>query len=478
MSKTKTLFTVALLVLLGSMGAAQAQNLLYEVKVFTTPAAGARAGGEDEMSGGILLNFTPNPSNDLTVTLDYSVPLAGDIDSGSVGADSEGLTTSLTTTVAGSAENDDNDGNGTITITTIGNGENLLIRGVMLDVSDASGTVTVTVKVVSSDITDFIRIDGPSSATVIEDILVGVTATPDLKIVRTRGTGMEGITASLTLKESFKGAFMMGNMLEIESSGIPEGASLAAAVTNNPPDDPDDTPDAFPTSSYAVVEGVKAGVVTVRLGGMDNEETPNLMRGAPEKVELALTLTAEPDDEDISFPLDVGSIMAKVTFTGDGDDDGGSFTDAFTDYVTVFNIRPAQCELLFPVVTVIPATTEMNMWETAISVTNPAYGEEMASGGLTLTFYPMGAEPVVYETEMGSPGSGLDADGTLAPGGTYQVLISQILGSTDWGDSFQGHVHLLADYTHCTGVGWVTDWVGVNQAYSAVVISADTGTDE
>ena len=270
--------------------------------------------------------------------------------------------------------------NGTITITTIGNGENLLIRGVMLDVSDASGTVTVTVKVVSSDITDFIRIDGPSSATVIEDILVGVTATPDLKIVRTRGTGMEGITASLTLKESFKGAFMMGNMLEIESSGIPEGASLAAAVTNNPPDDPDDTPDAFPTSSYAVVEGVKAGVVTVRLGGMDNEETPNLMRGAPEKVELALTLTAKPDDEDISFPLDVGSIMAKVTFTGDGVGDGGSFTDAFTDYVTVFNIRPAQCELLFPVVTVIPATTEMNMWETAISVTNPAYGEEMASG--------------------------------------------------------------------------------------------------
>ena len=34
MSKTKTLFTVALLVLLGSMGAAQAQ-FLYEVNLFT-----------------------------------------------------------------------------------------------------------------------------------------------------------------------------------------------------------------------------------------------------------------------------------------------------------------------------------------------------------------------------------------------------------------------------------------------------------
>ena len=473
MSKTKTLFTMALLVLLGSMGAAQAQNRLYEIKVFTTPAEAARAGGEDEMSGGVLLNFTPQPSDTVTVTLDYSVPLAGDIVSGTVGSAGDGLTTSLNTTVEGEAENADNDGNGTITITMITPGDNLLIRGVMLDVSDASGTVTVTVKVVSSDESDFIRIDGPSSATVIEDILVGVTATPETEVVRTRGTGMGGITASLTLEESFKGAFIMGNMLEIESAGIPEGASLAAAVTNNPVDDPDDSPDAFPTSSYAVVEGVKDGVITVRLGGMDNEENPNLMRAAPAKVELALTLTADPDDDDaeISFPLARSSVMAKVTFTGDGDDDGGSFTDEFTDYVTVFNIRPAQCELLFPVVTVRDA------WNTAISVTNPAYADAMASGGLTFTFYGMGGTVAMYDTTVDTiAGVGLEDDGTLSPGGTYQVLASEILAAApDWGKTFQGHVHLLADYTNCTGLGWVTDWMGVNQAYSAVVIDADTG---
>ena len=54
-----------------------------------------------------------------------------------------------------------------------------------------------------------------------------------------------------------------------------------------------------------------------------------------------------------SFPLARGSIMAKATFTDmQGGDD--NFEDAFTDYVTVFNIRPAQCEILFPVVTVLP----------------------------------------------------------------------------------------------------------------------------
>ena len=274
MSKTKTFLSLSLLVLLGSMGAVQAQNRLYEVKLFTTPSEGARAGGEDEMSGGVLLNFTPMPSEDITVTLDYSVPLAGDIASTPASniANASGLTTSLGTTVEGEAKAEDNDDNGTITITTIASGSNLLIRGVMLDVSGASETVTVTVKVVSSDLSDFVRIDGPSSATVIEDILVGVIPTAETKVLRTRGTGMEGITASLTLKESFKGAFMMGNMLEIESSGIPEGASLAAAVTNNPvlaTGAEQDAMDAFAISSYAVVEGVKAGVVTVRLGGMD-----------------------------------------------------------------------------------------------------------------------------------------------------------------------------------------------------------------
>ena len=55
MSKTKTLFTMALLVLLGSMGAAQAQNF-SEVKLFTTPEDFAREGGKNEAAGSILLN--------------------------------------------------------------------------------------------------------------------------------------------------------------------------------------------------------------------------------------------------------------------------------------------------------------------------------------------------------------------------------------------------------------------------------------
>ena len=128
--------------------------------------------------------------------------------------------------VTGMAENEDNDDNGTITIDpSTGAGLNLLIQGVKLDVSGADGAVTVTLEVTAGT-DDFIRIDGPNSAMVIGGIKVGVEAETDSSIVRTRGTGMGGVTAELTLEESFDGAFMMGNELTIEFSGIPEGATL------------------------------------------------------------------------------------------------------------------------------------------------------------------------------------------------------------------------------------------------------------
>ena len=113
---------------------------------------------------------------------------------------------------------------------------------------------------------------------VIEDIKVGVEAKVTTVTVRTRGTGAGGVMASLTLKESFKGAFMTGNMVTVDSSGIPEGATLAAMVTSNPVANADcrSTPlthrrQRLPTLRW---RAVKDGSVTVTLGGMDNEETP------------------------------------------------------------------------------------------------------------------------------------------------------------------------------------------------------------
>ena len=57
---------------------------------------------------------------------------------------------------------------------------------------------------------DFLRIDGSSVATVVREIKVGVEASATAVTVRTRGTDAGGKMVSLTLKESFTGAFMDG----------------------------------------------------------------------------------------------------------------------------------------------------------------------------------------------------------------------------------------------------------------------------
>ena len=231
MSNTKTLFTVVLLVLLGSMVAAQAQNNTFvTTEMVTQSRPAARMGGASEMSGSVwLTSSTGKAAARTTFTLHYSVPLAGDIN-----ASNNVNYTSVNANVAGEAENnEDNDGNGTVVITGIMGMEptTLVVRNVMLDVSEASGPVTVTVEMKSSDPTDFLRFDGPNTDMVIDDIIIGVEAEADAGTVRTRGTGSGGETATLTLEEAYTDAFMMGDELDIVFSGIPDDATLTLEVT-------------------------------------------------------------------------------------------------------------------------------------------------------------------------------------------------------------------------------------------------------
>ena len=132
MRKHQTLL-IALALFLCSAVAAQAQNVFVITEMVTQPRAAARMGGESEMSGSVWLTFsTADAITNTTVTLHYSVPLAGTWPS-SIGTDF----TSANATVVGIAEeDDDNDGNGTIVVSAIAGGTTtLVVRGVMLDVS-------------------------------------------------------------------------------------------------------------------------------------------------------------------------------------------------------------------------------------------------------------------------------------------------------------------------------------------------------
>ena len=60
---------------------------------------------------------------------------------------------------------------------------------------------------------------------------------------------------------------------------------------------------------------------------------------------------------------------------------------------------------------------------------------------------------------------GLDEDGSIPAGNTYTVLLSEVLSDAGMPGDFIGHLYVETDFTGCRGVGWVTDFSTVNQAY-------------
>ena len=498
MSSTKTFLTLFLLILLGSMGALQAQLARYELQA--VPEKFAREGGLAEESAAVYVIFTTVDVADrsaytgsaenekATVILRYSAPIMAGLetDGDNFTSTTPNLNPSMmmstpmlaadTNGVVVTHKDAGNAGNGTIMIRGLtGDGSILIVNDILLDVSEASGPVTVTAEISVAQPALLIP-SGPTTATVIDAITLGVAAKPDKKTVRTRGTTADSM-ATLTITEGFKGAFEPGNTLELEVAGLQEGVALQVDVAATEdgkkfevPAANSDTvvPDATGTTKLTGDADGEDRTAPITLGGTamtaDIAGTP-----PPTEITLTLTLTATPMNDDVTFPLNIGDITARVTFTG------AMFEDAFTPSAVIFEIRSAQCKLLFPYAARLPGMA----WNTGISVMNPGYSEEGVAGGLELTFYGNDGTEATFSTEeYPTVGAGLDEMGLVPVGGTYTVLADEILAATNWGESFVGHIYVLADYTDCNGVGWVTDFGTVNQAYIAVVVDDDTGMED
>ena len=108
----------------------------------------------------------------------------------------------------------------------------------------------------------------------------------------------------------------------------------------------------------------------------------------------------------------------------------------------------------------------MPPWDTAIAITNTsAFTDTPLSGTVKFSLFPNGEEMIEYSTDGSSSGAGLDDDGSIPAGNTYTVLLSEVLSDADMPGDFTGHLYVETDFTGCRGVGWLTDFNTVNQAY-------------
>ena len=448
MRKHQTLLIAGIL-LLASAGVAQAQAV-YEA---FGNAVMAREGGAGEKAGAIVLFLRSGDHNGGIVTVRYSAPLAAE---------------TMATVNNGTVATDVDEGTVTVTMPSSGTAT-LTISDVRLDLREATAPVTATF---SGNENAFVS----GVATVISAISEALEVESTSAQILTRGG--EG-SATVTIEEAFAGGFTAEADVLLTLVGVPDKAKLT--VMHVQPEDPNaETDDADVAGNVTLNEDtqiVNDGDTDINILEMTGDgDKLNITVGftgplpsTTESVKLMFSLDASSSVDDIMLPLDEGVVEVWVTMAPTEKPD---MVDMDTEYfavnyipadgVVAFTIAPASCTLLFPYAAYLP---EMG-WNTGIAISNPsAFTDTPLSGDITFTLFPNDGEMIVHQTSAMSSGGGLDADGSLPAGNTHTVLLSEVLGDAGMPMDFIGHLYVRTNFTGCRGVGWITDFSTVNQAY-------------
>ena len=452
MRKHQTLLVAGIL-LLASAGVAQAQAV-YEA---FGNAIMAREGGAGEKAGAIVLFLRSGTHNGGIVTIRYSAPLAAG---------------TMAMASAGTPMTDVDEGTVTVTL-PVGGEQTVTISDVRLDLREAAAPITATF---SGNENAFVS----GVTTVISAIEEALVVTSAKTQILTRG-GMG--TATVTIKEAFASAFTEEADILLTLVGVPDKASLMVSHVQpvDPAADADDADvagDVTLNADTTIVANGDTAINKLSLTG-DGDKT-NITVGfagdgpnaaSTESLKLVFELTATSDQEGIMLPVDEGVVEVWVTMAPTTKPDPvGVDTEYFAvnyipaDGVVAFTIAPASCTLLFP----YAVSTEMKYtgWNTGIAISNPsAFTDTPLSGTITFTLFPNDGEMIVHQTSAMSTGTGLDEEGSLPAGNTHTVLLSEVLDDAGMPGDFIGHLYVRTNFTGCRGVGWVTDFATVNQAY-------------
>ena len=477
--KNLKILALAILVLsIGTVNQAQAQTPVVAKLTVDSGTETAREGAKKAPSGDLFFTFSLDTgnaaSNATTITVRYSAPLG-------VGTTADSITINGGLVTSAKIEDDRNGDNGTITITPENNSVAVVVQDVALDVRRQSGPITARVSVSAGTTPHLVVIDGASVVTVIDEVRPGVIVelVSTSTSVPTRGTGPSGESVMVTVEEGYRGAFISGTMLKFRVSNIPNEATLGVEGPDygktdeegNAVDPGADDPLVEVAPGELTGETGEAETFILTLGAVGDSP-----RAAPDEFNLVLTLTANPkdDDSDVVFPLDLAAITVVATLHPEDD-----FAEEYTPVVTAFNIRSAQCTMLFPLVTYIQGEGAVPMFNTGFAIVNPGYARGGATGAITFTFYKKDTPTVVFTPTDDSLGTGLEPDGRLAPGSTYAVNLNELLTSpmVAWAELPAGHVHVRTDYTNCHGVGLIYGTMGIDQSYIAHVLDNDTSRD-
>jgi hypothetical protein len=133
-----------------------------------------------------------------------------------------------------------------------------------------------------------------------------------------------------------------------------------------------------------------------------------------------------------------------------------------TGTVTILSITGASTTLL------VPYAVNSAGYDTGIEVANTTTDPGTAllgitqavrqTGAMTFYFYPQTGDAFSYATVAGSPGNGLETDGTLKTGRIYTVMLSQLLTAAQKGPDFAGYIFIICNFTNGHGQYFISDF--------------------
>lgn len=270
-------------------------------------------------------------------------------------------------------------------------------------------------------------------------------------------------------------ADVVASQIRITVSGIPEGATLSYSVQY---------PDTTPTALLTVMP--TSGTLTSATSS-SNQATFEILTSDPAEVEsFQLNFTLTPD------PLTITPTAGNITFTATmfpnpaSSAGANALSSGRVPTYTAAQVGPAT------IGSIITANTTMLVsyallsgpFDTGIQILNTTAdpfgsangGATPTAGNLVFHFFPRNpaggaGTPFTLSTSASTVFGGLSADGTLAPGGTFVALLSEILSFTSAaGSQFSGYAFVTANFLGAHGNATISDFRTYSLATNVLVL--------
>jgi len=213
-----------------------------------------------------------------------------------------------------------------------------------------------------------------------------------------------------------------------------------------------------------------------------------------ETLEIPVTITSDPTVETFPLPSKVFTVNVSLApvqppyETDTGDADYGTPVGLLAPRFTALDVGPTN------LLTIATNTTSLLMpyvslgggFDTGIAISNTtedpgstALGFTAAvsqSGPITFYFFSQDNTKAMfsYTTASTSPGSGLvSGTGNVQAGGTYVVLLSQLLTAAGQGNTFAGYIIAVTNFTNAHGIFVLSNFTTFGQSALMQVLGPD-----